>query len=271
MIQPSPLPAGVWPDPSASFRLLGVRIDTSGFEGTLRGLLDAPRQGRRLSVHFTTAHLLTEARRDSGLRALLNYDDSIVTADGMPLVWAGKMAHRPADRVCSPDIMPALLDRGRSQGARHFFYGATPEVLAELERRMMARFPGLRVAGTFSPPFRPLTPAEDREAVERIEAASPDYVWVGLGAPKQDWWVADHRPRLSAAALLAVGAAFDMHAGRLRLAPQWMQRNGLEWAYRLRSEPRRLWKRYTVTNARFVAAIAADHAVPAAARRLRGR
>jgi N-acetylglucosaminyldiphosphoundecaprenol N-acetyl-beta-D-mannosaminyltransferase len=162
------------------------------------------------------------------------------------------------ERVCGPDTMPALLDRGRAIGARHFFYGGAPGVADRLAASMSAQFPGLAVAGTYCPPFRPLTADEDAEVVRMIEESGADCVWVGLGSPKQEHWLAEHRDRLSAPLLLAVGAAFDFHSGTKRRAPRLMQRTGTEWLFRLASEPRRLLGRYVRTNARFVFLLAAD-------------
>jgi N-acetylglucosaminyldiphosphoundecaprenol N-acetyl-beta-D-mannosaminyltransferase len=154
--------------------------------------------------------------------------------------------------------MPALVKRGIPLGRSHFFLGGPPGLPEELARRLGKTYPGLRVAGTLSPPFRPLSPEEDEALVALINSAAPDFVWVGLGAPQQDLWVASHRSRLNAAALLAVGAAFDFHAGTRRRAPRWMQRTGTEWFFRLVMEPRRLARRYTVVNARFLRLVIED-------------
>jgi N-acetylglucosaminyldiphosphoundecaprenol N-acetyl-beta-D-mannosaminyltransferase len=158
-------------------------------------------------------------------------------------------------RVYGPDLMLAVLERAAARGWTSFLYGGkegVPELLAE---RLVARFPGLRIVGWYSPPFRALTPDEDSAIVERINAARPDLVWVGLSTPKQERWMAAHVGHLVAPVLLGVGAAFDIHAGTLRQAPPWMQRSGLEWAYRLYREPRRLWRRYLSNNPRFVVGI----------------
>jgi N-acetylglucosaminyldiphosphoundecaprenol N-acetyl-beta-D-mannosaminyltransferase len=184
----------------------------------------------------------------------------------MPLVWVGRATGHDVERVCGPDLMPALIDRARATGARHFFYGGAPGVAERLAEKLGERYPGMIMAGTYSPPFRALTPEEDAAEVALINAAQPDFVWVGLGAPKQDLWVARQRPHLTAAALLAVGAAFDFHSGGLRRAPAWMQQRGLEWLYRLYAEPRRLARRYLVTNTRFVVLLIRE----ASSRRLRG-
>ena len=234
----------------ASFDALGVRINAAPFDDVLERVLAAPDAGERLAIHFATAHTIVEADRSDAVRAALR--SGLVEPDGMPIVWLGRRAGRGAERVCGPDLMPALIERGIPLGRSHFFYGGTPEVVDALAEGLVRRFPGLRIVGTHSPPFRALTPDEDAGVTELINAAAPDYVWVGLGAPKQDLWVAEHRARLEAAALLAVGAAFEFHSGRRRRAPRWMQRTGTEWLFRLVSEPRRLVGRYTSGNLAFL-------------------
>jgi N-acetylglucosaminyldiphosphoundecaprenol N-acetyl-beta-D-mannosaminyltransferase len=154
--------------------------------------------------------------------------------------------------------MLAVMDRGRESGTRHYLYGGAPDVAEGLRQRLTSKLPGLNVVGAWSPPFRPPTAGELDADLARIQAASPDFVWVGLGAPKQEYWVEEARHRLHVAGILAVGAAFDFHSGTKRRAPRWMQRTGTEWLFRLASEPRRLWRRYLVTNTRFVALAAAE-------------
>ena len=237
------------PDPQ-TFRVVDVAINSAPFADVLARVLAAPDSGERLAVHFATAHTIVEAHDDPHLRAALA--QGLVQPDGMPLVWLGRRAGIPVERVCGPDFLPALVERGIPEGRTHYFLGGAPGVPEALVARLTARFPGMRVAGTISPPFRSLSAEEDAAMVDEINAADPDYVWVGLGAPKQDLWVAEHRSRLRAAALLAVGAAFDFHAGTRRRAPGWMQRTGTEWLYRLVTEPRRLAGRYTRVNARFL-------------------
>lgn len=234
----------------ASFDALGVRVNAAPFDDVLATVLAAPDTGERLAIHFATAHTIVEADRSAAVRSALAA--GLVEPDGMPIVWLARRAGFGAERVCGPDFMPALIERGIPLGRSHFFYGGTPEIVDALASGFARRFPGLRIAGTHSPPFRPLTPAEDAHVTALINDAAPDYVWVGLGAPKQDLWVAEHRARLSASALLAVGAAFEFHSGRRRRAPRWMQRTGTEWLFRLVSEPRRLVGRYTRGNLAFV-------------------
>jgi exopolysaccharide biosynthesis WecB/TagA/CpsF family protein len=244
------------PPPAGSFELLGVTINASPFGEILDRVLHAPETGERLALHFATAHTLVESQENEHLRDALS--QGLVQPDGMPLVWLGRASGQRVERVCGPDFMPALIKHGVETGRTHFFYGGAPGVPEALVARLSARYPGLRVAGTLSPPFRTLTADEEDAIIARINAAEPDYVWVGLGTPKQDLWLAANRSRLDAPVLLAVGAAFDFLAGRRRRAPLWMQRSGTEWIYRLATEPRRLGSRYTRVNARFVQLLLAD-------------
>jgi len=249
---------------SRSFDLLGIRINAASFAEVLDLVLGAPDAGDRLSIHFATVHTLVEAQQNEALRQALS--SGLVEPDGMPLVWLGGRGVAAVERVCGPDFMPAVIQGGIGLGRAHYFYGGAPGVPEALAARLGARYPGMRVAGALSPPFRPLTGSESKAIAKRINAAEPDYVWVGLGTPKQDLWLAEYRPLLNASALLAVGAAFDLHAGRRRRAPQWMQRSGTEWIYRLSTEPRRLAGRYTATNARFLRLVTQERL-----RRLRAR
>lgn len=203
-------------------------------------------------VCVTGVHGVMESQRDQHLRRIHNAA-GLVTPDGMPLVWLLRLqGYQHVTRVYGPDLMLALCERSLVRGYRHYLYGGgegVPELLAE---NLQKRFPGIRIAGTYSPPFRALTAGEDQQIVEQINAANPDIVWVGLSTPKQERWMAAHRKHLSAPVLLGVGAAFDFHAGLKPQAPRWMQHNGLEWFFRLVSEPRRLWRRYLSNNPRFV-------------------
>jgi N-acetylglucosaminyldiphosphoundecaprenol N-acetyl-beta-D-mannosaminyltransferase len=249
------------PDGIQRFYLCGLPIAATSFEGAVEYLLDAPLSSVRLRVHFAAAHTIVEATRDPQLYESLREAD-LIFPDGMPLVWAGRLKGRRTQRVCGPDTMLALLDRSRERGYRHFFYGGTPRVASELAEAMTARFPGLQVAGVYSPPFRPLSWREVEDTVALINDSGAHYVWVGLGSPKQDEWLAAFRPLLHAPVILAVGAAFDFHAGRLRRAPRWAQRLGLEWAFRLASEPRRLAGRYVFTGLRFARLLIVDRVRP---------
>jgi N-acetylglucosaminyldiphosphoundecaprenol N-acetyl-beta-D-mannosaminyltransferase len=245
------------PSGPSGYTVLGTHISSVTFAGALRELLEAPAAGRLMRVHFCTTHGLVEGASNRRFQEVLNGGD-VVAPDGMPLVWLGRRAGRAVERVCGPDLMPALMDRGRASGARHYLYGGAPGVAERLAGRMRAKYPGVEIVGVESPPFRPLTEDDDRAVVRRINAARPDYVWVGLGTPKQDVWLAEHRAHLDASVLLAVGAAFDYLGGTRRRAPRALQRSGLEWLWRLAAEPRRLGRRYTVLNLRFLWLLARD-------------
>ena len=242
---------------TSRYRVGALAVDPLRFGETLALLEHTPVSARPLDVHFCAAHAVVEARDDPRL-AQAFHDAALVCPDGMPLVWVGRAAGRDVERVCGPDMMLALLDRSRAAGRTHYFYGGADGVAERLVSRMQARYPGLRVVGWETPPFRPLSDDEELALAQRINDARPDYVWCGLGTPRQYLWISRFRERLRAAALLAVGAAFDFHAGVRPRAPRWVQRTGLEWLFRLFSEPRRLGKRYTVANARFVALVLAQ-------------
>jgi N-acetylglucosaminyldiphosphoundecaprenol N-acetyl-beta-D-mannosaminyltransferase len=208
--------------------------------------------GQRDYVCVSGVHGVMESQRDTELQRIHNAA-GLVTPDGMPLVWLLKLGGiRYADRVYGPDLMLALFERAQSRGYRHFFYGATEDTIERLSGNLLKKFPGSVIAGSYAPPFRPLTAEEDDDVVRRINQSGADIVWVGLSTPKQERWMADHVMRLGGSVLIGVGAAFDFHAGLKRQAPRWMQRNGLEWLFRLLTEPRRLARRYLTNIPRFV-------------------
>ena len=232
------------------FDVLGVQVSAIDMATATDEIGRWIEQRERQYVCVTGVHGVMESQSDAELLAIHN-QSGLTTPDGMPMVWAGKWAGLPIERVYGPDLMLALCERAVEAGWTSYFYGGAEGVPERLAQKLTARFPGLRVAGTYSPPFRPLSPAEDVEIVERINAAAPDLVYVGLSTPKQERWMAAHVGLLHAPALLGVGAAFDIHAGTLRQAPRWMQRSGTEWLFRLAVEPRRLWRRYLSNNPRF--------------------
>ena len=203
-------------------------------------------------VCVTGVHGVMESQDHPELRDIHN-EAGLVTPDGMPLVWISRVkGYSHVERVYGPDLMLACCGASVPRGYRHFFYGGAPGVPERLATRLQERFPGLIVAGTWSPPFGESTPVEEQAAIDRINAANAYIVWVGLSTPKQERWMARHVARLSAPVLIGVGAAFDFHAGVKRQAPRVMQRAGLEWLFRFASEPRRLWRRYLQNNPRFV-------------------
>lgn len=206
-------------------------------------------------VCVTPVHSVMECYKDETVRAIYN-QAGLVTPDGMPLVWLVRHhGHRQAGRVYGPDLMLALCEHSLVHGYRHYFYGGEVGVAAQLADTLCSRSPGLQVAGTYTPPFRELCPAEDDDVVKQINATQPDIVWVCLSVPQQERWMAAHLGKLTAPVLIGVGAAFDFHTGRKRQAPRWMQHSGLEWAFRLAAEPKRLWRRYVLGNPHFVYAL----------------
>lgn len=242
--------------------ILGVRVSTLSLTETVDTVVswgrgNRPATGPR-TVFATTVHGLIEAWRDDSFRAVLDMAD-IVTADGMPLVWLGRArTGRNLERVCGPDLMLAVCEATSAAPVRHFFYGGAPGVAERLAALLGRRFAGLRVAGWYSPPFRALTDDERRGVVSLINESGADVIWVGLGNPKQERWATETRSALQAKVVLTVGAAFDFHAGIVARAPAFLQRAGLEWAFRLWQEPRRLWRRYLVYNPLFVALVLAE-------------
>lgn len=197
-------------------------------------------------------HSIMECRRSPAVRSVFNAA-GMVTPDGMPVVWvAHTKGFGQVRRVYGPDLMLAELEHSRSAGHRHFFYGGAAGVGEKLADAMRQRFPGIEIAGVHEPPFASLDELTTSRTAELINAAMPDIVWVGMSSPKQDMWMARMRPSLDAPVLIAVGAAFDFLSGAVRQAPRWMQRSGLEWLYRLGTDPGRLWKRYLVDNPWFV-------------------
>lgn len=206
-------------------------------------------------VCVTGVHGVMESQRDPALLRIHN-ESGLTVPDGMPMVWASHHAGAShVDRVCGPELMPALLERAQADGWTSFFFGGKEGVPELLRDRLQQQFPAMKVVGTYSPPFRPLTPEEDDAVCEMINNAHADLLWVGLSTPKQEFWMAAHQHRLRTHAILGVGAAFDMHAGLIKRAPAWLQRTGFEWAYRLLTEPRRLWRRYLRNNPAFVAKV----------------
>lgn len=203
------------------------------------------------AVHLCNAYTLALADEDAVLADVLR-SDATNLPDGMPLVWwAKRQGHDRAERVYGPDLMELVLDVGRRRDTKHYLYGSTPEVLTALVSAIERRWPGAIVVGSESPPFRPLDDDEVRASVERANELGAEVVWVGMGTPKQDFLV--HRmSQMSDQTFVAIGAAFDFIAGTKRQAPRWVMKIGMEWAYRLATEPRRLWKRYVVYNWKFI-------------------
>lgn len=244
-----------WQDPQRQ-NVLGVGVSVVDMGAAVRTIQEWIDRGIPHYVCVTSVHGVMASQASPELRHIHN-QAGMVTPDGMPLAWLLRLAgHARSSRVCGPELMPAVFAASQARGDRHYLYGATEQTLAKLRAGLLAQAPAAQIVGSYAPPFRPLTPAEDVEITVRINDAAPDVVWVGLSTPKQERWMAEHRARLSAPVLIGVGAAFDVHAGLSRRAPRLMQRLGLEWLYRVAKEPRRLWWRYFWNNPRFVALLA---------------
>jgi N-acetylglucosaminyldiphosphoundecaprenol N-acetyl-beta-D-mannosaminyltransferase len=246
--------AEVKPEKSSQQRvdILGVEVSAINpgmASDTIAAWIDSD---AREYVCVRDVHGVVASLDDPELRMIHNRA-GMVTPDGMPLVWVGRRAG--ADwmrRVYGPDLLLSVCEKSSEQGWSHFFYGAAEGVPDELAGRLADRYPGLKVVGTFSPPYRQLTADEVVETADMINSSGADIVWVGLSSPKQERWMAQFRPLLEARVMIGIGAAFDIHAGNVPQAPRWMQRSGFEWFFRLIIEPRRLWRRYLVSIPRFL-------------------
>lgn len=240
--------------------ILGVPIALTDYDGAM-DWMDA-HVTSRVPVYVTASavHLVMTTRSDAEARAA-TLGAQLIVPDGQPLVWALRLlGHRLDARVYGPDLMAAYCARSAATGVSMYLYGGrSPEALDRLTSALRERFPGLRIVGGHSPPFRELSDAERDAVATEINASGADVVWVGTGQPKQEKWMAQMRPRLAAPVLVGVGAAFDFHAGLVAQAPPWMQSRGLEWVFRLRQEPRRLWRRYASDNPRFILGFARQY------------
>lgn len=234
-------------------QVVGTAIDVLDWDTALARLGTWSREHRSRVACICNAHSLVTARQDPAFAAALAQAE-LCTPDGAPVAWMLRRLGHPAQpRINGPDLMWRYCAWAATQGESICLYGGTEATLSALKARLTAAHPGLRIAGAWAPPFRPLTAAEDQAVVDAINASGAGTVWVGLGCPKQELWMQAHRGRVQAL-MVGVGAAFDYHAGTATRAPLWMQRAGLEWLHRLASEPRRLWRRYLVTNTLFVLA-----------------
>lgn len=235
----------------ATGKVLGVHIDALSWNTALDRLLGWGRAHESRYVSICNAHVVVSASRDTRYGEVINGSD-MATPDGAPVAWMlRRQGFEKQSRISGPDVMWALCERCAAEGLPIYCYGSTAATLGLLEQRLREAFLALEMT-LESPPFRALTPQEDADAVDRINASGAGIVFVGLGCPKQERWMAEHRGRVNAV-MIGVGAAFDFHAGTVARAPLWMQHSGLEWLHRLASEPRRLWRRYLVTNTLFIA------------------
>ncbi|MCA9470419.1 MAG: WecB/TagA/CpsF family glycosyltransferase [Nitrospirales bacterium] len=242
-----------WP---RKFDLFGVSVSSTQYDEALATIIQAARERRSTIVDHMPVHGLIEASRDPDLRQMVNQFD-IVAPDGQPVRWALNHFHKAqlSDRVYGPELMLRLCRQASFEGIGVYLLGSTEIVLHQLRTNLLKRFPPLRITGFESPPFRPLTLQEDQALVDRVNKSGAGLIFLGLGCPKQEIFAYDHRKRIHGVQL-CVGAAFDFIAGYKPMAPGWMQKHGLEWLFRLCSEPQRLWKRYVITNTIFLRKVA---------------
>jgi N-acetylglucosaminyldiphosphoundecaprenol N-acetyl-beta-D-mannosaminyltransferase len=232
-------------------RVVSLWVNVVEREHLIRQLRELLERGKGGYVCFSTVHMVMEShdRPDFGKRV---NDADIVIPDGMPLVWMQKLQGRKdANRVRANDLMMSLMQYAADNGMKVGFYGGMPAVIEAIKKRAASELPNLKIVYAYSPPFRPLTDAEDVQIVDEINQADPDFLFMGLGCPKQETWMSEHSDRLKAI-MLGVGASFDFYAGNVKESPEWLGRLGLEWLYRLTQEPKRLWRRYLILNPRFM-------------------
>jgi len=235
--------------------VLGVGIHAIDLPTAAILIENAVREGRKGYVCVTSVHGVMEAQRDPEFRKILNRA-LLVAPDGMPTVWVGRLQGKSAmKRVFGPDLMMEVCRRSRYTGMRHFLYGGNPGIADELAATLRRKIPGIRIVGTFTPPFRSLHASEQLWLEKQVEAARPDILWVGLSTPKQEKFMAANFQRLPVKIMIGVGAAFDIHTGHVKDAPRWMKNAGLQWVHRLCQEPGRLWKRYLINNSSFLTAL----------------
>ncbi|RQW45495.1 WecB/TagA/CpsF family glycosyltransferase [Novosphingobium sp. LASN5T] len=243
MASPSGLPAT---------KVLGVPVSLVNMDLAVNTILGWVRDRKSHFICVRDVHGVVRAVEDPDIMAL-HYKAGMITPDGMPLVWLARWrGHRDVGRVCGADLVDALCEASAKAGVSHYFFGGKPGVAERMAQNLVAKYPGFKVAGLETPPFRAMTAEEDAAVVERIKQSGAGVVWVGISTPKQEFWMRDHVDRLPGATLIGVGAAFDFHSGDVKRAPRWMRKTGFEWLHRLLSEPRRLWRRYLILAPKFV-------------------
>ena len=231
--------------------ILGLNIHTTTYQSAIGSILRWSRAGDSRSIYAANVHMVLEAYDSPQLQRMVNSAD-MVTPDGMPLVWIMRRKGYPhQERVYGPTLMLKLLDAAANEGIPVGFLGSTKDIIQELNAKMTLKFPGLIVGTQIAPPFRPLTTDEDQVLNREINDSGIKILFVGLGCPKQEIWIAEHRDRIKAV-MIGVGAAFAFHAGMVRQAPFWIQKLGFEWLFRFSQEPCRLWRRYILGNPRFM-------------------
>ncbi len=235
-----------------SISLLGVHVSCVNLDSAIQQICAWVAEKQRGYVCVAPVATLVDARRDPAYAKAVN-GAAMITPDGMPVVWLARLrGGGPVGRTYGPDLMRGLCQKGQKLGLKHFFYGGSEDTLKLLQHKLLGSCPDLRVAGAYAPGHHPEAWQEQKDVLDLINQSGADIVWVGLGSPKQDFWLALNRPLLEAPVLIGAGAAFDFCSGAKVQAPRWIQQNGLEWLFRLCCEPRRLWKRYLIGNSLFV-------------------
>jgi N-acetylglucosaminyldiphosphoundecaprenol N-acetyl-beta-D-mannosaminyltransferase len=236
----------------ARVNILGVGVNAIDMSQAVNLVDSAVAQGKKGYVCVTGVHGIMEAQKDAAFESILNHS-LLTTPDGMPTVWVGRLnGFSQMRQVTGPNFMLRVCELSVRRGFTHFFYGGVDGVAGELKNELTRRFPGLKVVGTYTPPFRPLNNSESAELQSRISQLRPDFFWVGLSTPKQERFMQEYLPKLETKLMVGVGAAFDIHTGRIQESPEWLKHVGLQWLHRLLQEPRRLWKRYLLNNPAFL-------------------
>jgi N-acetylglucosaminyldiphosphoundecaprenol N-acetyl-beta-D-mannosaminyltransferase len=242
--------------PGRSINVLGVLIEALNMEGAVSRVADALRERQRGYVCMIGVHGIMEAKRNADLAAI--YADALITVpDGMPTVWMGRLhGHKPMERVPGPDLMLEIFARKEFAECTHYLYGGKEGIAEELSAELTRRYPWVRIVGTYTPPFHELSQEEEEDFITTIHELKPDIIWVGIGAPKQERFMAKYLPQLDTTLMFGVGAAFDYHTGRIHDCADWIKRAGLQWFDRLLQDPRHLWWRYLRNNPAFMLHIA---------------
>jgi len=220
-------------------------------ENAVEAIAGAVTQRKKGYVCVTGVHGVMEARRDQNLTTIFK-NAFLVVPDGMPTVWMGRLQGHSIARVFGPDLMLSVLQDARLRDATHYLYGGNEGVAECLREKLVSKCPGIKIVGTYCPPFRPLTWNEEQALLVEIDHLQPDIIWVGLGTPKQEKFMAEYLPKTKVTLMIGVGAAFDFHTGRIKDSPDWVKRIGLQWVHRLLQEPSRLWRRYLFNNPQFI-------------------
>lgn len=249
------------PGPFPRVDVLGVGISAISMQDAVDASLRLIESGGKGYICVTGVHGVMEAQQDPALKDVFN-SSFLTTPDGMPMVWIGRLRKFTISRVYGPDFMIELCAAGVEKGLRHFLYGGNIGVAEELKAAIEKRVPGVQITGTFTPPFRPLNPREEDELKQAVRQARADVLWVGISTPKQDRFMARYIDQLDLHLMAGVGAAFDIHTGRINDSPQWIKKIGMQWFHRLLQEPRRLWRRYLILNPIFVFKVVLDFMRP---------